>query len=128
MDDLLNCKRQSGNPNDSYAVAIKNGASVIGHIPRKLLTACRAACSLFLSLRLYFPRAETFPHVDYNTGAYRLEIIAKHLAQKVIDKHPAQKGSGYTRLDCSALLTCLLAASTSVFESTAFRYYRVVYP
>jgi len=42
----LNCERESRNPSDLYAVAIKNGASVIGHIPRKL----SAACSLFLSL------------------------------------------------------------------------------
>ena len=36
----------SGNLNDVYAIAIKNGASVIGHVPRKL----SAACSLFLRL------------------------------------------------------------------------------
>ena len=50
MGDVLNCEQESENPNDSYAVTIKNGASVIGHVPRKLLTACRVACSLFLSL------------------------------------------------------------------------------
>ena len=37
---------ESENPNNLYAIAIKNVASVIGHIPRKL----SAACSLFLSL------------------------------------------------------------------------------
>ena len=46
VGDILNCERKSGNRIDSYAVAIKRGASVIGHVPRKLA----AACSLFLSL------------------------------------------------------------------------------
>jgi len=46
VGDVLDCKQESGNPNDSYAVTIKNGASVIGHVPRKL----SAAYSLFLSL------------------------------------------------------------------------------
>ena len=46
MGDILNCEWESGNPIDSYAVAIKSGVSVIGHIPRKL----SAACSLFSSL------------------------------------------------------------------------------
>ena len=46
VGDLLYCERESGNLNDVYAVAIKNGASVIGHVPRKL----SAACSLFLRL------------------------------------------------------------------------------
>ena len=45
VGDLLDCQ-ESGNPNDAYAVAIKNGANVIGHVPRKL----SAACSLFLRL------------------------------------------------------------------------------
>ena len=46
VGDILNCEWESGNPIDSYAVAIKSGVSVIGHIPRKL----SAACSLFSSL------------------------------------------------------------------------------
>ena len=46
VGDVLNCERECRNPSDLYAVAIKNGASVIGHVPRKL----SAACSLFLSL------------------------------------------------------------------------------
>ena len=46
MGDLLYCEQESGNPNDAYAVTIKNGANVIGHVPRKL----SAACSLFLRL------------------------------------------------------------------------------
>ena len=46
VGDLLYCEQESGNLNDVYAVAIKNGVSVIGHVPRKL----SAACSLFLHL------------------------------------------------------------------------------
>ena len=46
VGDLLCCEQESGNPNDANAVAIKNSAIVIGHVPRKL----SAACSLFLCL------------------------------------------------------------------------------
>ena len=46
VGDLLDCEQESGNLNDAYAVAIKNGVNVIGHVPRKL----SAACSLFLCL------------------------------------------------------------------------------
>ena len=84
MGDVLNCKRESGNPNDSYAIAIKNGASVIGHIPRKL----SAACSLFLSLGEIVLPSRNLPDVDF-----------------------------------SALLSCLLAASTPVLKVQTFQYY-----
>jgi len=46
VGDVLNCERESRNPSGLYVVAIKNGASVIGHVPRKL----SAVCLLFLSL------------------------------------------------------------------------------
>ena len=36
----------SGNPNDPYAVAIRKGSKVVGHMPRK----SSAVCSLFLLL------------------------------------------------------------------------------
>ena len=46
VGDILNCEQESGNPNDLYAIAIKNGASVIGHVPRRL----SATFLLFLRL------------------------------------------------------------------------------
>ena len=46
VGDLLNCDRESGNPNDLYAVAIKNGASMIGNIPKKLSAAFLLLMSL----------------------------------------------------------------------------------
>ena len=45
VGDLLPYEQEGGNPNDVYAVAIKNGANVIGHVPRKL----SVAFSLFLN-------------------------------------------------------------------------------
>ena len=40
------CEQESGNPNDLYAVAIKKGSVVVGHMPQK----SSAVCSLFLLL------------------------------------------------------------------------------
>ena len=40
VGDLIDYEQESGNLNVAYAVAIKNGVNVIGHIPRKLLAAC----------------------------------------------------------------------------------------
>ena len=44
IGEQLVCKRQSGNPQDVYAVAVMRGATVVGHVPRKI----SAACSIFL--------------------------------------------------------------------------------
>ena len=40
----LVCAQDSGNPHDPYAVAIKKGSVVVGHMPRKI----SVVCSLFL--------------------------------------------------------------------------------
>ena len=40
VGESLICKQQIGNLNDPYAVAIKKGSEVIGHVPRKLSAAC----------------------------------------------------------------------------------------
>ena len=42
--EILIYAKESGNPSNSYAVALKNGGEVVGHVPRKTL----ATCSLFL--------------------------------------------------------------------------------
>ena len=46
VGDILSCEEESDNSYDEYAVAIKDGATVIGHVPRKI----SAACSLFIGL------------------------------------------------------------------------------
>ena len=47
VGEILICERESGNFSDSYAVAIKKGGEVVGHVSRKV----SAACSLFLQFR-----------------------------------------------------------------------------
>ena len=44
LGEELSCERESGNPVDSYAVAIVKDAAVVEHVPKKI----SAACSLFL--------------------------------------------------------------------------------
>ena len=42
IDEVLVCIQESENPHDPYAVAVKKGSLVVGHIPRKfqLLAHC----------------------------------------------------------------------------------------
>ena len=47
ITEVFSCEREDGNPMDPYAVAIKRGSEVIGHVPRKI----SAACSLFMQRR-----------------------------------------------------------------------------
>jgi hypothetical protein len=42
--EVLHCVRELGNPEDPFAVAVKNDSDTVGHIPRKI--SC--ICSLFL--------------------------------------------------------------------------------
>ena len=44
INEELVCAQESGNSHDPYAVAIKKGSLVVGHVPRKI----SAVCSLFL--------------------------------------------------------------------------------
>ena len=44
INEELVCAQESGNPHDPYAVVIKKGSLVVGHVPRKI----SAVCSLFL--------------------------------------------------------------------------------
>ena len=39
IGEQLVCKRQIGNPQDVYAVAVMRGATVVGHVPRKISAA-----------------------------------------------------------------------------------------
>ena len=45
--EVFSCEREDRNPMDPYAVAIKRGSKVIGHVPWKI----SAACSLFMQRR-----------------------------------------------------------------------------
>ena len=44
VGEQLVCKREVSNTQDTYAVAVIHGGTVVGHVPRKI----SAACSLFL--------------------------------------------------------------------------------
>ena len=44
MGEVLECKIESGNLQDRYAVAVQRRKTIVGHVPRKI----SAACSLFL--------------------------------------------------------------------------------
>ena len=45
MGEVLQCEKEEGNSHDLYAVAVKKLDSIVGHVPRIILTLCH----LFLS-------------------------------------------------------------------------------
>ena len=46
INEVLVCAQENENPHDPYAVAVKKGSLVVGHVPRKI----SAVCSLFLRI------------------------------------------------------------------------------
>ena len=44
IGETLPCEVESGNASDPYAVAVKEGSTIVGHVPR----AISAVCNLFL--------------------------------------------------------------------------------
>ena len=46
LGEELRCEREVDNTHDPYAVAVKKGQLIVGHVPRKI----SAACSLFLQI------------------------------------------------------------------------------
>ena len=44
IGETLSCEVESGNASDPYAVAVKEGSTIVGHVPR----AISAVCNLFL--------------------------------------------------------------------------------
>ena len=40
VGERLECQRERDNPSDAYAVAVKKGGAVVGHLPRKLSRLC----------------------------------------------------------------------------------------
>jgi len=54
------CKVDDGNTSNTCAIAIKKGGEIIGHLPRKILTAC----NLFLKLGGSLSCIITDTHVD----------------------------------------------------------------
>ena len=62
VGEMLACEQESGNPNDPYAVAIKNGSMVVGHMPRKSSTACSLFCCLG---RLFAMKSQTISNATH---------------------------------------------------------------
>ena len=79
VGEILICERESGNPSDLYAVAIKKGMEVVGHVPRKM----SAACSLFLRLGGVLHCEITDSHRRYSSDLPQggLEIPCKFVFQ-----------------------------------------------
>ena len=48
IGERLECRRESGNPRDRYAVALCKGGEIVGHVPRYISTIDRTLCSLFI--------------------------------------------------------------------------------
>ena len=65
--EVFSCKREYGNPMDPYAVAIKRGSEVIGHVPQKI----SAGCSLFMQRREAVTCRIIDSHHQYSSLAYR---------------------------------------------------------
>lgn len=84
VGEVLICERESGNPSDLYAVAIKKGGEVIGHVPRKM----SAACSLFLQLGGTLHCEVTDNHRRYSSDLPQggLEIPCKFVFQCEVNK------------------------------------------
>ena len=40
IGDELQCQRERDNPADNYAVAVRKGRTVVGHLPRRLSRHC----------------------------------------------------------------------------------------
>ena len=84
VGEILICERESGNPSDSYAVAIKKGGEIVGHVPRK----ASAACSLFLQFSGALYCEITNDHHQYSADLPQggLEIPCKFVFQCEVDK------------------------------------------
>ena len=61
--EVFSCEREDRNPMDPYAVAIKRGSEVIGHVPRKI----SAAGSLFIQRRGAVTCRITDSHHQYSS-------------------------------------------------------------
>ena len=84
MGEILIYERKSGNPSDLYAVAIKKGSEVVGHVSRKM----SVACSLFLELGGALHCEITDNHRRYPSDILqgRLEIPCKFVFRCDINK------------------------------------------
>ena len=51
LGEVLMCEVENGNTSNTYAVAIKKGGEIIGHVPRTISTACNLFLELGGSLR-----------------------------------------------------------------------------
>ena len=84
IGEILVCERKDGNPSDLYAVAIKKGGKVIGHVPRKM----SAACALFLQLGGALHCEVTDSQCQYSSNLPQggLEIPCKFVFQCEVSK------------------------------------------
>ena len=48
INEVLVCAQGNENPHDPYAVAVKKGSLVVGHVPRKFQLCARCFCELEL--------------------------------------------------------------------------------
>ena len=44
VGEELHCEREEENIHDRYAVVVKKGSAKVGHMPRKISTACTLFC------------------------------------------------------------------------------------
>ena len=86
INEELVCAQESGNSHDPYAVAIKKGSVVVGHVPRKI----SAICSLFLRVKT-ITATVTDSHRQYSNdlpqGGVEVPCVFKFCGEaKTIDK------------------------------------------
>ncbi len=60
IGEELSCRKEHGNTQDPYAVAVLDGVNVVGHVPKKSHSICLLAQALAIS-RVHFPSSAA-PH------------------------------------------------------------------
>ena len=117
IGEILICKREDGNPSDLYAVAIKKGGEVIGHVPRKM----SAACALFLQLGGALHCEVTDSHRRYSSDLPQggLEIPCKFVFQCEVSKNLVPRVQKLVQSVPPIDLKCVESfTSTSVLKRT----------
>ena len=56
--ERLSCQTEDSNAIDPYAVAVKKGVNIIGHVPRKISAACYSVVAL-LPVSSWIPAVNT---------------------------------------------------------------------
>ena len=89
LGEILVCEIEDGNASDSYAVAIKKGSEIIGHVPRKI----PAACHLFLGFGGSLSCSITDAHHRYSSDLPQggLEIPCKLVFESTMSSNLVSK-------------------------------------